>query len=121
MFCVAAGASCASHRVQSRETTTSSAETRTTVKATADLEVARNPYCEAYCKRTAECWYAVPHANPMLSKDEVLARCLSEQRGCLTATTEAHCCEAIEGCQDFVACAEKGRDVPSDCRSVLGR
>jgi hypothetical protein len=74
-----------------------------------------NAVCKSYCERLSACWYAVPNADPMLSPQDIFARCWAEQHQCRTVMTEALCCGSLTACGDFVKCQGSGRDVVSTC------
>ncbi|HEX4477729.1 MAG TPA: hypothetical protein VH142_21715 [Polyangiaceae bacterium] len=87
----------------------------TEVKMSVDEDGPPNPSCETFCKRLAQCWYAVPNADPMLSAAQVMARCHSEQHDCRGDTTTTHCCAVKTDCHDFVQCYGAANDAPSAC------
>ncbi len=83
-----------------------------------------NLVCEEFCERLAACWYALPAVDQTLTKQDVMARCQKDERGCTEVTTDKHCCGMLSDCRDFASCEQKSHGFPSDCqvaRSSLER
>ncbi|GAC1376817.1 MAG: hypothetical protein NVSMB47_22110 [Polyangiales bacterium] len=76
-----------------------------------------NAWCEAYCKRQADCWTTVPNSEPNKPPDQVIADCRAQTNGCqIAAATDAMCCSVQADCTNFAACVYSAKNVASSCQ-----
>ena len=75
-----------------------------------------NAWCEAFCKRQADCWKTIPNSEPNKAPEQVIADCRAQTHDCQIAeATDAMCCSVQADCTNFAACAYSAKNVASSC------
>jgi hypothetical protein len=108
-------AGCGASRSETRTSTVSDDKTTTVVAVSVDPNAPSNPACESFCRRLAECWYAIPNVDTMSTKEKVTADCRAEYHACQDGTTSLDCCTNAGDCQAFAHCYTTARGSPSTC------